>query len=122
MKKQSNTYILGLLGTILLGLSTWVLITLVELQTTIAMLQQEILGMDKNKKSYCEKKSKLDTLSHEKTIVIFDDTVNKEEWVKYWNVGPNKAWKEAKSENLIKEMGTLDIGIGKGQSWGYYVN
>jgi len=47
MKKQSNTYILGLLGTILLGLSTWVLITLVELQTTIAMLQQEILGMDK---------------------------------------------------------------------------
>ena len=47
MKKQSNTYILGLLGTILLGLSTRVLITLVELQTTIAMLQQEILGMDK---------------------------------------------------------------------------
>ena len=47
MKKQSNTYILGLLGTILLGLSTWVLITLVELQTTIAMLQQGILGMDK---------------------------------------------------------------------------
>ncbi len=47
MKKQSNTYILGLLGTILLGLSTWVLITLVELQTIIAMLQQEILGMDK---------------------------------------------------------------------------
>ena len=61
-------------------------------------------------------------LAHEKTIVIFDDTVNKEEWLKYWNVGPNKAWKEAKSENLIKEMGTLDIGIGKGQSWGYYVN
>jgi len=29
------------------GISTWVLITLVELQTTIAMLQQEILGMDK---------------------------------------------------------------------------
>tara|TARA_R100000951_G_scaffold116462_1_gene128404 strand:- start:1157 stop:1345 length:189 start_codon:yes stop_codon:yes gene_type:complete len=47
MKKQSNTYILGLLGTILLGLSTWVLITLVELQSLVAMLQQEILGMDK---------------------------------------------------------------------------
>jgi len=31
----------------LMGLSTWVLITLVELQTLVAMLQQEILGMDK---------------------------------------------------------------------------
>lgn len=38
---------IGLLGTILMGLSTWVLITLVELQTLVAMLQQEILGMDK---------------------------------------------------------------------------
>ena len=31
-----------------MGLSTWVLITLVELQSLVAkMLQQEILGMDK---------------------------------------------------------------------------
>ena len=44
---KNNQWVLPLLGTILMGLSTWVLITLVELQTTIAMLQQEILGMDK---------------------------------------------------------------------------
>ncbi len=44
---KNNKWVLPLLGTILMGLSTWVLITLVELQTTIAMLQQEILGMDK---------------------------------------------------------------------------
>ena len=44
---KNNKWVLPLLGTILMGLSTWVLITLVELQTTMAMLQQEILGMDK---------------------------------------------------------------------------
>ena len=45
MKKLG--WVVPLLGTILMGLSTWVLITLVELQTLVAMLQQEILGMDK---------------------------------------------------------------------------
>ena len=44
MKKLG--WVVPLLGTILMGLSTWVLITLVELQTLVAMLQQEILGMD----------------------------------------------------------------------------
>lgn len=47
MSRKTNTAMIGLLGTILMGLSTWVLITLVELQTLVAMLQQEILGMDK---------------------------------------------------------------------------
>jgi|TARA_R110002012_G_scaffold89378_1_gene219467 hypothetical protein len=47
MTRKTNTAMIGLLGTILMGLSTWVLITLVELQTLVAMLQQEILGMDK---------------------------------------------------------------------------
>jgi hypothetical protein len=44
---KNNKWVLTLLGTILMGLSTWVLITLVELQSLVAMLQQEILGMDK---------------------------------------------------------------------------
>ena len=39
--------LIGLLGTILIGLSTWVLITLIEVQTIIAMLQQELLDFDK---------------------------------------------------------------------------
>jgi len=47
MTIKTNTAMIGILGTILMGLSTWVLITLVELQTLVAMLQQEILGMDK---------------------------------------------------------------------------
>ena len=44
---KNNKWVLPLLGTILMALSTWVLITLVELQSLVAMLQQEILGMDK---------------------------------------------------------------------------
>jgi len=47
MTRKTNTALIALLGTILMGLSTWVLITLIELQTIVAMLKQEILGMDK---------------------------------------------------------------------------
>ena len=39
--------LIALLGTILLGLSTWVLVTLIELQTSVAMMQQEFLSLDK---------------------------------------------------------------------------
>ena len=48
MKRSNiNTLLIGLLGSILLGLSTWVLVTLIELQTIIAMIQQELLDFDK---------------------------------------------------------------------------
>ena len=47
MTRKTNTALNALLGTILMGLSTWVLITLIELQTIVAMLQTEILGLDK---------------------------------------------------------------------------
>lgn len=47
MTKKTNSMLMALLGTILLGLSTWVLITLVELQTLVAILQEEQMGLDK---------------------------------------------------------------------------
>ena len=47
MTRKTNTALIALLGTILMGLSTWVLITLVELQTLVAMMQQELLNLDK---------------------------------------------------------------------------
>ena len=47
MKRQHNTILIGILGTILLGLSTWVLITLIELQTLVYMIQQELMGFEK---------------------------------------------------------------------------
>ncbi len=47
MSRKTNTVLIGLLGTILMGLSTWVLITLIELSTIVAMLQQEMMDLDK---------------------------------------------------------------------------
>tara|TARA_R110002050_G_scaffold131288_1_gene253051 strand:+ start:44 stop:229 length:186 start_codon:yes stop_codon:yes gene_type:complete len=47
MSRKTNTALIALLGSILLGLSTWVLITLIELQTIVAMMQQELLSLDK---------------------------------------------------------------------------
>ena len=60
-------------------------------------------------------------LSHEKTLIIMDDTMNNNNWIKHWNNGPNKAWNEAKENGLIKEVGTADYRRGRGQSWGYYI-
>jgi len=47
MSRKTNSILIGLLGTILMGLSTWVLITLIELSTIVAMLQQEMMNLDK---------------------------------------------------------------------------
>ena len=47
MPRKTNTWMIGLLGTILMGLSTWVVITLVELQVLIMMFQQELMDLDK---------------------------------------------------------------------------
>ena len=47
MNRKTNTALIALLGTILMGLSTWVIITLVELQVLIMMFQQELMDLDK---------------------------------------------------------------------------
>jgi len=47
MSRKNNTWMIGLLGTKLMGLSTWVVITLVELQVLIMMFQQELMDLDK---------------------------------------------------------------------------
>ncbi len=47
MNRKHNTALIALLGTILMGLSNWVLITLIELQTLVYMIQQELMGFEK---------------------------------------------------------------------------
>jgi len=59
-------------------------------------------------------------LAHDKSIVIMDDTIINDNWLRHWNLGPNRAWKEAKEWNIIKELGSVDYSPGRGQSWGYY--
>tara|TARA_B100000941_G_C28448664_1_gene523818 strand:+ start:743 stop:928 length:186 start_codon:yes stop_codon:yes gene_type:complete len=47
MTRKTNTMLIALLGTILMGLSTWVIVTVIELQTMVAMMSQELLSLDK---------------------------------------------------------------------------
>lgn len=46
-KKTITNWAIPLIGTILLGLSTYVLITIVELQVHVGMLTEEIMSIDK---------------------------------------------------------------------------
>ena len=45
--KNLNKWLVPLAGSVLIGLSTWMLVTLVELQTIVAMLQNELMNIDK---------------------------------------------------------------------------
>ena len=47
MTRKTNTVLLTLLGTILMGLSTWVLISIIEMGTILSMMQNELTNIDK---------------------------------------------------------------------------
>jgi len=47
MSRKTNTMLIGLLGTILMGLATWTLVTLMELQILVNMIQQDLVSIDK---------------------------------------------------------------------------
>lgn len=47
MTRKTNTMLIALLGTILMGLATWTLVTLIELQLLVAMIQQDLVSIDK---------------------------------------------------------------------------
>jgi hypothetical protein len=47
MKKEHNTMLIGVLGTILLGVSSWALMTIIQLEVHIGMLTEEIMSIDK---------------------------------------------------------------------------
>jgi hypothetical protein len=47
MTRKTNTFLIGLLGTILLSLATWTLVTLIELQLIVTMIQSDLMSIDK---------------------------------------------------------------------------
>ena len=47
MTRKNSTMLIGLLGTILMGLATWTLVTLMELQILVNMIQQDLISIDK---------------------------------------------------------------------------
>lgn len=60
-------------------------------------------------------------LAHSETLVLMDDTMKQSEWVKHWNIGPNKAWETLAQEGVVEELGYKDYSRGLGISWGKYV-
>ena len=47
MKKEHNTMLISVLGTIVLGVSSWALMTIIQLEVHIGMLTEEIMSIDK---------------------------------------------------------------------------
>ena len=47
MTRKTNTALIALLGTILMGLSTWVLISIIEMGTIVSMMLNELENIDK---------------------------------------------------------------------------
>jgi uncharacterized membrane protein SpoIIM required for sporulation len=47
MTRKTNTALIAFLGTTLMGLATWTLITLIELQILVGMIQQDLESVDK---------------------------------------------------------------------------
>ena len=47
MKREHKTMLIGLIGTILLGVSSWALMTIIQLEVHIGMLTEEIMSIDK---------------------------------------------------------------------------
>jgi predicted O-methyltransferase YrrM len=60
-------------------------------------------------------------LAHKDTIVAIDDTMFSQYWLKWWNVGPTKAWMELLEKNKIIELNRTDYSDGKGMCYGKYV-
>ena len=46
--KIDAKYLIGILGTMLLGLSTWILVSIVDLKERASMMNGELLGINKD--------------------------------------------------------------------------
>ncbi len=47
MKKGKDGMIMAFLGSVLIGLSAWALVEIVELRSSVSMMSQELLNIDK---------------------------------------------------------------------------
>jgi uncharacterized membrane protein SpoIIM required for sporulation len=47
VSRKTNTALIALLGTILMGLATWTLVTLIELQVLVGMIETDLMNIDK---------------------------------------------------------------------------
>jgi predicted O-methyltransferase YrrM len=59
-------------------------------------------------------------LAHENTIIILDDTMFRNGWVQFYNIGPTRTWTEHLEQNKIVELNRKDYCCGRGMCWGKY--
>jgi predicted O-methyltransferase YrrM len=61
-------------------------------------------------------------MCHKDTIIIMDDVIPLSMEVYDWAVGPSRVWWEARSNNLVDQMGRSQYGNGRGMVWGKKLN
>ena len=59
-------------------------------------------------------------LAHGDTIVIMSDTVISPDLVADHTIAPTRAWKDAITNGLVRELGSVEFCHGRGFSWGKY--
>ena len=60
-------------------------------------------------------------LAHKDTIVALDDTIYRQDWTQFWNIGPTLTWMQHLEQNKITELNRVEYAHGKGMSWGKYI-
>lgn len=60
-------------------------------------------------------------LANKDTIVILDDTLFNQDWIKNYNIFTSKAWTEHITNNLLIEIERKEYAPYKGLSWGKFV-
>ena len=60
-------------------------------------------------------------LAHKDTIVALDDTIYRQDWTQFWNIGPTLTWMQHLEQNKITELNRVEYAPGQGMSWGKYI-
>lgn len=60
-------------------------------------------------------------LAHKDTIVALDDTIYRQDWTQFWNIGPTLTWMQHLEQNKITELNRVEYAHGQGMSWGKYI-
>lgn len=61
-------------------------------------------------------------LANPKTLLIVNNVLNNEKWIKYWNKEPTNIWNKMVDDKFVESIETIDIDVGRGSVIGKYVS
>lgn len=61
-------------------------------------------------------------LATSKTLLIVNNVLNNQKWIKYWNKEPTNVWNKLINEKLVEKIENMDIDIGRASVIGKYNN